>query len=152
MTDATDIAAGITPGDPRHALRRLRPEFVAGAEACRLSVLAPRADQGLEPALRAALAHRMAMLNKDPALAAQFPVAPGQERVADGTETAEPLASIIRHVDLITLTPTDASAGDIRRLEAAGLSNPQIVALSELIAYVNFQTRILAGLRLLGAA
>lgn len=50
------------------------------------------------------------------------------------------------------MTPSKAARSDIERLEAAGLTNPQIVALSELIAFVNFQTRVAAGLRLLRSA
>jgi uncharacterized protein YciW len=38
------------------------------------------------------------------------------------------------------------------RLQQAGLNNAQIVALSELIAFVNFQTRVAAGLRLMRSA
>ncbi len=45
-----------------------------------------------------------------------------------------------------------ATEQHIRQLEQAGLTSPQIIALSELIAFVNFQTRVAAGLRLLRSA
>jgi len=38
---------------------------------------------------------------------------------------------------------------DIDNLLAAGLSAHAVVSLSQLIAYVNFQARVLAGLRML---
>ncbi|MDB6453026.1 CMD domain-containing protein [Falsirhodobacter sp. 20TX0035] len=153
MTDAIDQAAGLDGTDPRHALRRRRPEFVEGAEACRASVLHPADDLGLSAGLRNALAHRMALLNKDDTIAAQYVVMEDFSAVASGaTDLPEPLNTIARHVDMVTADPTSATAEHIRRLEAAGLSAPQIVALSELIAYVNFQVRVVAGLRLLGAA
>lgn len=154
MTDAIDRAAGLAPGDALHALRRLRPEFVDGAELCRVSVLTPASDQGLSPDLRAAVAQRMALQNADPLLAEPYGGAdPELCRLAEGeTDLSGPLASIAAHVDLVTQTPAKATAESLRRLERAGLTNPQIVALSELIAYVNFQARIAAGLRLMKEA
>ena len=156
--DAIDMAAGLTPADALFTLRRQRPEFVNGAELCRLSVLSPATDQGLQQDLRVALARRMAALNADAALVAAYDaqlVAPSPDiaaLAAGATALPEPLASIARHADRITTQPISATSADIARLEAAGLTNPQIVALSELIAFVNFQTRIAAGLRLLGGA
>jgi uncharacterized protein YciW len=155
--DAIDEAAGLTPADPLFTARRLRPEFVDGAEACRASVLTPRDGLGLSRGLRAALARRMAELNGDKplmqqydqALAASDPTA-DESRLARGdSDLPEPLASIARHADLITCDPTRATGDDIARLAAAGLDNPRIVALSELIAFVNFQTRVAMGLRLM---
>jgi uncharacterized protein YciW len=160
VIDAMDKAAGISPDDALFATRRLRPEFVQGAEACRLSVLRPANDQGLAPDLRVALARRMAGLNADKVLMAEYDAQladldlPEQLRaLAQGaTDLDEPLATIARHADLVTLTPSKAEARHIALLAEAGLTNPQIVALSELIAFVNFQTRVAAGLRLLRSA
>ncbi|WP_119944355.1 hypothetical protein [Neorhizobium sp. NCHU2750] len=155
-----DRLAGLSPDDAVFKARRFRPEFVDGAEMCRVSVLEPQNDQGLAVDLRLALAIRMARLNADEALTADYQsqfqsldAAPDITALAGGaTDLAEPLATIARHVDLVTLEPIKAEASDITRLKAAGLSNPQIVALSELIAFVNFQTRVAAGLRLMRSA
>lgn len=160
MIDAIDKAAGLSPDDALFTARRFRPEFVDGAEACRLSVLQPANDQGLSPDLRLALAYRMAVLNADAALTeeygghlARLDPAGQLSALAQGKEDLdEPLATIARHVDLITLTPDKAEARHIALLAEAGLNNPQIVALSELIAFVNFQTRVATGLRLLRSA
>ncbi|MCU5773987.1 hypothetical protein N5923_07265 [Erwiniaceae bacterium BAC15a-03b] len=157
MIDAIDKAAGLSPDDALFSARRFRPEFVEGAEHCRLSVLQPADDQGLAPVLRAALARRMAALNADQDLIAAYDAQlaglTATESLlalaAGATDLEQPLAAIARHVDLVTLTPVKAVANDIRLLEQAGLNNPQIVALSELIAFVNFQTRVAAGLRLM---
>lgn len=160
MIDAMDKAAGLSPEDALFATRRFRPEFVQGAEECRLSVLRPANDQGLAPNLRVALARRMAALNADPILMAEYDVQlaqlePTEQLLAlarGETDLEEPLATIARHVDLITLTPKKAEASHIALLAGAGLNNPQIVALSELIAFVNFQTRVATGLRLMRSA
>ena len=160
MIDAMDKAAGLSPDDAVFNARRFRPEFVEGAELCRISVMRPANDQGLAPGLRVALARRMAALNADEALILVYdaqlagldPSHQLQALARGATDLKEPLATIARHADLITLTPHRAEASDIARLAEAGLDNPQIVALSELIAFVNFQTRVAAGLRLLRSA
>lgn len=160
MSDAIDRVAGLTPEDALYQTRRLRPEFVEGAEQCRQSVLTPEEDQGLSAELRLALAQRMAVLNFDAALqrdyqdqlAALNPSEALLALAAGGIVNEEPLATIARHADRVTQHPSDATAQHIRLLEQAGLSNPQIIALSELIAFVNFQTRVAAGLRLLRSA
>lgn len=157
MTDVIDKAAGLSADEALFHARRFRPEFVDGAEACRRSVLLPENDQGLSAALRMALARRIAALNADAPLTAEYDTLLDSQRpdsalralAAGDTPQTEPLATLARHADRITLTPDRADASDITRLEQAGLNNPQIVALSELIAFVNFQTRIAAGLRLM---
>jgi len=160
QADLLDQVLGLKTGDFLSELRRLRPEFVDGAEICRHAVLSPARDQGLPQGLRLALAARMARLNRDDALTAIYDqglknVGPDglQAKIATGNTPEHAdilLAAILRHCDLITLDPRHAAKSDIEHLAAAGLTNPQIVALSELIAFVNFQTRITAGLRLLG--
>ncbi|MEJ6781041.1 CMD domain-containing protein [Aminobacter sp. Piv2-1] len=160
MIDAMDKAAGLSTNDAVFSARRFRPEFVEGAELCRISVLQPKIDQGLAPSLRVALAHRMAVLNADQALIAEYSALlaahdPSAELLAlaqGTTDLNEPLATIARHVDLITMTPIEAEASNIAKLAEAGLDNPQIVALSELIAFINFQTRVATGLRLMRSA
>lgn len=160
MIDTIDKAAGLSPDDALFKARRFRPEFVEGAELCRLSVLQPEDNQGLEPVLRLALAHRMAALNAAEELMADYELqlaalSPSEQllKLANGeADLDEPLATIVRHADLVTMTPSEAAASDMTRLQQAGLNNAQIVALSELIAFVNFQTRVAAGLRLMRSA
>lgn len=160
MIDAVDQAAGLTPDDKLYHTRRFRPEFVQGAEQCRLSVLQPENDLGLPAAFRLAVARRIAALNNDAYLTADYDAQlarleakQDQLALAAGSrDLPQPLATIARHVDLVTCTPKEATASDIRLLEQAGLDNPQIVALSELIAFVNFTTRVATGLRLMRSA
>lgn len=160
MIDALDQAAGLAADDEIFTARRFRPEFVTGAEQCRQSVLSPEDDLGLSPALRVALARRMVALNADQPLLDDYDaqlsrLSPDADLLAlarGESELAEPLAALARHADFITLTPAGATLSDITRLQQAGLSSAQIVAISELIAFVNFQTRVAAGLRLMRLA
>ena len=54
-----------------------------------------------------------------------------------------------RHADLLTISPREASRGDIEALKAAGVAEPDIVRLAELAAFVNYQLRVVAGLKVL---
>ena len=54
-----------------------------------------------------------------------------------------------RHADLLTLAPRKATRADITALKDAGVSEADIVRLSELAAFVNYQQRVIAGVRLL---
>ncbi|GBQ19355.1 hypothetical protein ACLRDC_12160 [Gluconacetobacter sacchari] len=157
MTDAIDAAVGLAEDAPLFAHRRARAAFVTGSEACRHAVLAPEDDHGLAPALRLALACRIATLNADTALATAYRTALAEAdagadlaALADGASALPaPLRAIARQADLVTTRNQTAARADIAALVKAGLSNPQIVALSELIAFVNYQCRVTAGLRLL---
>lgn len=159
--DFIDRLAGLPPGSELHEIRRERPDFVEGAELCRQAVLEPKHGFGLSHALRAALAVRMArMLGQEPLAAVYFAMLqkfdpdPLLQSIALGAAAGKGgdrlVAAIVRHADRVTAAPRDSSRADIEGLAAAGLSNPQIIALSELIAFVNFEARIIAGLAALG--
>ena len=49
--------------------------------------------------------------------------------------------------DKLTLQPETATRGDVTALTEAGLSTRTIVSLTGLIAFVNYQLRVAAGLR-----
>lgn len=62
------------------------------------------------------------------------------------------LAAALEHAHLLTLHPRDAGPGDLRRLEDAGWDATGIVTLSQLVAFLAFQLRVVAGLSALQAA
>lgn len=150
--DAIDRAAGLEPDTPAYNVRELRPEFLAGAEACRMGVLEPADDLGLSPALRMAIARRVARTSDNERIIAAYPQPelPMLAELADGGNPSDPyLAAIAAHADMIGSNPGRASAEDLQQLLDAGLTVPQVIALSELLAYVCFQIRIVHGLTLL---
>lgn len=139
-----------------------RGEILGLSQAAHDAILLPREPGGISHADRAALAARMARANADETLAGHYlrllhqaGETPALLAVAEGADPAEEtdirLRAIIRHADLVTLSPKDATKADIAALKAIGLSEPDIVRLAELIAFVNYQARVIAGLRLLGA-
>ncbi|MEQ3624760.1 MAG: esterase [Celeribacter sp.] len=150
--DAMDRAAGLNPRGAIFAARAGRPEFVDGAEACRVAVLSPQDDLGLSLPLRQAIARRAALSSGNPRLIAGYP-APDDaalSALAEGdTPTTPREAALARHTDLIAHEPGRSTAQDLEQLQEAGLSVAQVIAVSELLAYVCFEVRVAHGLALL---
>lgn len=64
----------------------------------------------------------------------------------------ERLAAALDHAHLLVFRPREASAAALRPLAAAGWTTAGIVTLSQLVAFLAFQIRAAAGLRVLAAA
>lgn len=75
-------------------------------------------------------------------------------RVADDSRRilGPRLAAALEHVHLLVFRPRDASATALQALLDAGWSTTDIVTLSQLVAFLSFQIRVVAGLRALAAA
>ncbi len=64
----------------------------------------------------------------------------------------ERLSAALEHAHLLVFRPRDAASSDMKALLAAGWSNTGIVTFSQLVAFLSFQVRVVAGLRVLGAS
>jgi CMD domain protein len=75
-------------------------------------------------------------------------------RVLDGNRATlgHRLAAALEHVHLLVFRPREASAAALQALLDAGWSATGIVTLSQLVAFLSFQLRVVAGLRALAAA
>ena len=62
------------------------------------------------------------------------------------------LGAALEHAHLLVFRPRDASPADMQALLDAGWSSTAIVVLSQLVAFLSFQVRSVAGLRTLGAS
>ncbi|WGR70135.1 MULTISPECIES: CMD domain protein [unclassified Bradyrhizobium] len=62
------------------------------------------------------------------------------------------LAAALEHAHLLVFRPRDAASADMKALLGAGWSNTGIVTLSQLVAFLSFQVRVVSGLRTLAAA
>jgi CMD domain protein len=76
-----------------------------------------------------------------------YRVAPDGQRVLDAR-----LAAALEHAHLLVFRPRDAAPAAMQALLAAGWSSTAIVTLSQLVAFLSFQVRTVAGLRTLGAS
>lgn len=62
------------------------------------------------------------------------------------------LVAALEHAHLLIFHPRDAASADMKALLAAGWSSTGIVTLSQLVAFLSFQVRVVSGLRTLAAA
>ncbi|TCQ23433.1 CMD domain protein [Rhizobium sp. PP-CC-3G-465] len=62
------------------------------------------------------------------------------------------LAAALDHAHLLVFRPREASPEALAALAAAGWSSTGIVTLSQLVAFLSFQIRVVAGLKVLSAA
>lgn len=62
------------------------------------------------------------------------------------------LTAALHHAHLLVLHPRDASRDALQKLLDAGWSTTDIVTLSQLVSFLSFQIRLVAGLRVLAAA
>jgi len=157
MSDVIDRLGGLS-GSSLAGLRRQRPDVVKHLQGSDDAIFAPADDGGLTRAERAAAALRIAALLRDGVLEKHYrerltaldPHGVLADSIAGHSEITDARwDAIVTHVDLVTRGPGSAERRDIDNLHAAGLSSHAIVSLSQLIAYVNFQSRVLAGLRML---
>jgi uncharacterized protein YciW len=149
--DVMDTLAGLADDSSLSALRRQRPDVVKHLQGSDDAIFAPAHHGGLTRPEREAAALRVASLLRDAVLEEHYHrrmVALGEMHPLNGTRGE----CILAHVDRVTLDPADSTKADIDRLLSAGLTPHAIVSLSQLIAYVNFQSRVLAGLRMLRGA
>lgn len=162
LADLLEDILGIAPGSPLAVLRRRRPEALRHSQGAYEELLRPADPGGVSRAERAALALRVALRENEPALAARFralldgegaraEAAAAEDLSGDGSAAGERLAVLLRHADLVASRPGDCGQAEIDRLAALGLSPRDIVAVTQLVAFVPYQVRLLAGLRAMQA-
>ena len=153
--------AGISSEHPLARVLTGRGNIIELTQRTYDAALRPEPTGGLTHAERAALACRIAQLNNDNSLAAHFEdmiqFSENIKLISDITDTGfkggdDPrIRAIIRHTDLVTALPREATDADICALRSVGVADEDIVRLSELIAFVSYLVRVLAGLRLMAA-
>jgi CMD domain protein len=157
--DSMDRLAGIAPGSALAALRSERADVVRHMQTSDDAVFRPATDAGFTRSERLAVALRIAGVLRDANLTAHYRSMlldlKADGRLAASVEaSAGPVdarwAAIVAHVDRVTADPNASRPEHVAALATVGLSPRAIVALSQLIAYVNYQVRVLAGLRMLG--
>jgi CMD domain protein len=159
--DVMNQLAGLHPNAKIASVRALRPDVVRHTQGSYDTLLTPKATTGLTRIERAQAALRVAHLNGSPVLVAHY-----RQQLSDLGASADSIAAIeqehqpsaldtrtaaiLRHADLVTHTPGHATQVDLRELQSDGLSSEEIVTLSQLIAFLNYQVRVLAVVSLLG--
>jgi uncharacterized protein YciW len=164
-TDAIDAILGVDASSSIAQLRASKPELAQQLQDYYLSIFAPTPESATQLSLRdrALVAVRVAAHTNSGAVEdwyAALARANGAtnseiERVSDLTNTwstPTSFATAIRHADLLTTSPSAATAADLQRLKDAGFTPAGILSLSQTIAFVSYQLRLIAALRALGAS
>jgi uncharacterized protein YciW len=155
--DVVSRQARVLPGEAAYEALAARAEIVAMTQATHDAALKPRDPGGLSHAERAALASRIARLNADSGLAAHYDALMREaaasaevERIADPAfKGSGRIGALIAYTDLASTAPKDAGPGDIEALKQAGIGDADIVRLAELNAFLAYQVRLIAGLKLM---
>ncbi|AYF73452.1 hypothetical protein D7D52_05805 [Nocardia yunnanensis] len=143
--DVIDAVLGDTASAVR-AVRETRPAVVAHTQGVYAALLDGPATAAIGRDRVVAAAVAVAELAGAPRLAAHY--------AALGSVPAEGdpvLAAVLRHAARVTTAPASITRADIDALAAVGLSERDIVTVAQLIGFVHFQVRLLAGLELIGA-
>lgn len=148
-------AAGVEVDDKIAEAICGRENIIEMTQAAEDAVLRPRDVGAFGHDLRAALAARVARLAQDDSLSAHYLADAGDmAALADPaqTGTAQGLSAVVAFVDKVANQTRDIVAEDVSGLQAAGVEDADIVRLCELVAFLAYQTRLVAGLRLMGGA
>jgi uncharacterized protein YciW len=152
-TDIVDTAAGLASDSPVAALRQQREAFVRHTQGSHDALITPSDPGGVSLIERAAAALRVASIERDAALVAHYRkrlLEVGADVVAIEAMNVSPrLEAILRHVSLLTTAPGSATRSDLETLRHAGLAERDIVVVAQIVAFVSYQIRVVAGLRAL---
>lgn len=159
--DLIDALVPLAEGSPVYAVRHQRDKVVAATEGAYRSLFDP-ALSGPSLAERLLAAHRIVSLTGSTRLQAHYrerllalPVlTPVQQAALAGAAPASlgddgRLQAILAFTTTLTEAPVEGDKAALLKLPAAGLSTPEVVALAQLIAFVTYQLRVVAGLEAL---
>ena len=155
LKTTTSTLLGVKSSNPSiDAALLARKEVLMMTQAAEDAVLSPTDCGSWPPALRAALAARIASLNALPELADRYSQLIKDDRYASIANPAESgsalnLAPVLAFMDGVAAQPKDINANDITTLQQASVSDADIVRLTELNAFMAYQIRLIAGLNLL---
>ncbi len=161
--DLLDLLATIQPGSTLAETRARRADVARYTQGSYNALLTPTDPAGVSLVEREMVALRAAILTASPGLIEHYRGLLQQRSVSAETITAVEHfpaantlsareAAILRHVDQLTNEPRAATAEQLAELQTHGLSARDIVSIAQLIAFLSYQVRLLAGLQLLAEA
>ena len=145
------IEIGNFAGNPAiESLREQKPQVFAQVQAYYKAAVEPSAPGEISLGERTFIAQHVAAGIPSPVLVSWY----RQRLAALGEEIDEStprMRAILARIALVNTNPDVSTPEDIQALRDAGLSQAAVIALSQLIAFVHYQARLLAGLSALGA-
>lgn len=161
--DLIDTLAALPAGSAVFAVRHQRDKVVAATQGSYDSLFDP-ALTGPTLAERLLAAHSIVRLAGSTALQAHYrdrllalpALTPPQQAALDGLPLDSwgegvRLQAILAFSRTLTERPVEGDQAALLKLPAAGLATPEVIALAQLIAFVAYQLRVVAGLQALVA-
>ena len=155
--DLMDRLAQLQPGDPTHRLRHWRDKVALATEACYAGLFDPHL-KGLTLAERLLVALYACVLTPSAALTKYYadeiasldrPPSSVSIKAIQADDLAGisdvRLKAILQFTRTLILNPIAGDQALLNSLPAAGLDTPSVVILAQLIAFLSYQTRLLAG-------
>ncbi|CAB3633276.1 hypothetical protein LMG26685_01113 [Achromobacter mucicolens] len=160
--DIVDQLVGLAPGSQTFDVRHKRDKVAAATQGSYDALFDP-ALPGLPLADRLLVALYATRITPSPLLAAHYRaraveagVPAADIAVAESgkpADAADPrLAAILEFTRKLIEKPVEGDEAALKTLPAAGVSTPAVVTLSQLIAFLSYQTRLVAGLVAMKAA
>ncbi|MDH0091184.1 peroxidase-related enzyme [Achromobacter mucicolens] len=160
--DIVDQLVGLAPGTQTFDVRHKRDKVAAATQGSYDALFDP-ALPGLSLADRLLVALYATRITPSPLLAAHYRARAVQAGVAAAdiavAESGKPadaanpqLAAVLEFTRKLIEKPIEGDEAALKTLPAAGVSTPAVVTLSQLIAFLSYQTRLVAGLVAMKAA
>ena len=146
--DVIDAAAGLVPGLALHAARRFRATVIDATQASHDALLGEPVP-GLNAAERLRVAEHCCRADGAAELAAHYRRrldAAGGGGPSSGSGPAT-LPAMLHWAALLTTEPRRGDRAALKALKHTGLDDAAIVALAQLVAFLSYQTRVVAGLK-----
>lgn len=147
--DVIDTAAGLGPDAALQTARRFRSTVVEATQASHEALLYEPVP-GLTTADRLRVAVHCCEAAEAHQMAAHYRALLVQQPAGDASTPALP--AMLTWAGLLTTDPRRGDREALQTLRAAGLADPAIVALAQLVAFLSYQTRVVAGLVAMEAA
>ena len=147
-SDVIDTAAGLAPSSALQTARRFRSTVVEATQASHEALLYEPVP-GLSTADRLRVAVHCCEAAEAHQMAAHYRALLVQQPAGDASTPTLP--AMLTWAGLTT-DPRRGDRAALQALRAAGLADPAIVALAQLVAFLSYQTRVVAGLVAMEAA
>ena len=159
--DLVDQLVGLKSDDATYAVRHQRDKVAAATQGSYDALFDP-ALPGLTLAERLLVALYAARLTPAPELAAHYrqraidaDASPADIQVAETGKPADAanprLTAILEFTRKLIEKPVEGDEAALKTLPAAGVSTPAVVTLSQLVAFLSYQVRLVAGLKAMQA-
>lgn len=156
--DLIDTLIALPAGSPVHTVRHQRDKVVAATQGSYQALFDP-ALAGLSVAERLLTARHIARLADSEVLAKHYherlkalpDLAPAEQAALAGQAPDARLRAVFDFARTLTERPVEGDQAALFKLTAAGLETAEVIALTQLIAFVAYQLRVLAGLQALQA-